>query len=147
MNSTHAAHPGEMGHGHKSSFPRLPIVKVMLSRRSAEACFTSLTLDTLGDLGSAINMEFHDTLEVIARRDKVLPLRKLDMILDRLQKVCRKSVDTLASFVKIPADVRATPLRDRRKRKGYDHHHGTAPRCAMPSTVSATYLWLFRGLQ
>ncbi len=56
----------------KKLFPRLPIVKVMLSDEALKPVSTSLTLDT-SRLGSAINMEFHDTLEVIARRDKSYP--------------------------------------------------------------------------
>ena len=56
----------------KKLFPRLPIVKVMLSDEALKPVSTSLTLDT-SRLGSAIGMEFHDTLEVIARRDKSYP--------------------------------------------------------------------------
>jgi preprotein translocase subunit SecA len=43
-----------------------------LSDEALKPVSTSLTLDT-SRLGSAINMEFHDTLEVIARRDKSYP--------------------------------------------------------------------------
>ncbi len=53
-------------------FPGLPIVRLTLSDEALKPVSTSFTLD-ISRLRSDVDIEFHDTLEVIARRDKSYP--------------------------------------------------------------------------